>query len=1179
MVQLSLPSGNVLDFGDASDQEIERAISTLRAGQPELFEEVVEEERMPPPDLATASIEEVQAYYGGGEDEERDPGVEMTHAGEIESLGFQYDYGEADNDRGRAMRLEKRFGEGTFAQDNNGYFYLLLDKISPELKKEYNLQESGTMYVNRPGGSFLGLFDFSDVAGFAGGNSGSLLAGTGAALMATGLGLIPGSIVMGLAMGGGKAVDELIIENAQGLQDQTIDEVYGDIATEALFGAGTNVVLGAAFRLARRLIKGPGKPDGQVISQLMDQGLTQKQALHVATQVARTKVRGAIKAGAVPTMYEATGKPIAGRLQAIYEGIFPNRKAALANRDYVNGLFDKYSKSELSEGAFKDLLEQNADDVTRLIQNAMKDPDKAVEMANTTLRKTISKEIDFLIDNFQPGSVPSAQWQKAMGMTVKAWQAGSANLYKHADSLLGKTAQFDKNIIRTRMLTELGLREIVKKDGTKKLVDLSPGSSTLATLQGLQEKPIINYILNKKTNYTLNELNTLRHTLRSQGKDPELVGSVTDHQIKNLVEALDNMITQKADDIGSIVGRLNKGGSVSYKELGIPNPGSGFGSLKTKGNRGQVVAVDKSLAIANSKMKGFELLQRANKQYSDGAELYKSGAANMLFKNIDDGYFDDLIKVVSTVVENNNPLQLQKYLKLVTPKGTQIGQIEKVRPGQWRDISDAVKRVRGGQGNVSDVNKMINSLVIDERVLPRLQTWLDDMPVDQGYRKVVLDDFLKTIDAYADQAAAVASPEAFKNINRSLLSGTWLRNARDTSKSRGTFDPDVFAQKFNNLGREVQDELFGKKFANDLRNTTKDFFLVAKGKETGRLNFINQAADSINNKKMADVVRGLQNDLAVAERQSQDALFQAVRNGTIVDADSLVQAAVKNPRLVDSLRREVGEDVFNSPGGLRDMTMQRIVKQGFPEGITDDAVASGKFAQNMERTILKMNEQGGLSKILGAETVRDLRSAVKMSEKYASDLSLKGKGGLASAAFAAGIGMRIIMEPVSAMGEIASIMFVGRMMRNRTFLKWMTKPTIRARDYKAGLNAISERIMKEAAADGRAITKKQAEAQARNELGELNIAGMRLRELAWAESRMIGALQTSGAVDSESRESIGEAVSVVEQPIRQAVEGLDVSGASLGQGAAVTPALGPEVLREQARREAGLDRATILGVG
>jgi len=1172
MVEMALPNGQVLDFGDASDEQIQNILSTMQESNPELFEEP-----SVAPDIGSASYEELREHYGK-ETGERDPGVEMTHAGEIESLGFQYDYGEADNNRGRAMRLAQRFGEGTFEQDNNGYFYLLLDKISPELKEEYKLPESGTMYVNRPGGSFLGLFDFSDVVGFVGGNSGALLVGTGAAFMATGLGLIPGSIIMGLGMGAGKAVDELIIENAQGLQDQSIDEVYGDIATEALFGAGTNVVLGAAFRLARRLIKGPGKPDSQVISQLMDQGLTQKQALQVATQVARTKVRGAIKAGARPTMYEATGKPIAGRLQAIYEGIFPNRKAALANRDYVNGLFDKYSKRELSEGAFKDLLEQNADDVTRLIKNAMKDPDKAVEMANTALRKTISDEIDLLIANFQPGSVPSAQWQRAMGMTVKAWQAASANLYGHADSLLGKSAQFNKDVIKTEMLSIMGLKEIVKKDGTKKLVEFSPGSSTLASLQGLQEKPLINYILNKKTDYTLNELNTLRHTLRSQGKDPELVGSVTDHNIKQLVDSLDDMLTQKADDMGELVGRLRRGGTVTYKELGIPNPGKGFGSFRQKGNRGQFVPTDKSLPIADDKLKGFEFLKRANQHYSNGAELYKSGAANMLFKNIDDGYFDDLIKVVNTVVENNNPLQLKKYIDLVTPKGTQIGVIQKVSASQWRAISDAVKSVRGGQGNVSDVNKMLNSLVIDESVLPRLQPWLDDIPVDHGYRKVVLDDFLKMIDAYADQAAAVANPEAFKAINRNLLSGTWLRNARDTSKSQATFDPDVFAQKFNNLGREVQDELFGKKFANDLRNTTKDFFLVAKGKETGRLNFINQSAESINNKQLADVVRGLQNDLAVAERQSEDALFQAIRNGTIVDADSLVQAAVKNPRLVDSLRREVGEDVLNSPGGLRDMTMQRIVKQGFPEGITDDAVASGKFAQNMERTILKMNEQGGLSKILGAETVRDLRSAVKMSEKYASDLSLKGKGGLASAAFAAGIGMRIIMEPVSAMGEIAGIVFVGRMMRNRMFLKWMTKPTIRAKDYKAGLNAISERIMKQAAADGRTITKKQAEAQARNELGELNIAGMRLRELAWAEARMISALQTSRAIDSESRKSIGEAVSFVEQPIRQAVEGLDTSGVSLGGGAAVTPAPGPEVLREQARRGAGLDPATILGL-
>ena len=1176
MVQMALPSGQVLDFGDASDEQIQNILSTMQGSNPELFEEP-----SVAPDIGSASYEELREYYGGEAARGRDPGVEMTNAGEVESLAFQYDYGEAETDRGRAMRLERRFGEGSFAQDNNGYFYLLLDKISPELKEEYKLPESGTMYVNRPEGSFLGLFDFSDVVGFVGGNSGALLAGTGAAFMASGLGLIPGSILMGVAMGAGKAVDELIIENAQGLQDQSIDEIYGDIATEALFGAGSNVVLGAAFRLARRLIKGPGKPDSQVISQLMDQGLTEKQAIHVATQVARTKVQGAIKAGARPTMYEATGKPIAGRLQAIYEGIFPNRKAALANRTYVNNLFKKYSEGDLSEKAFKDLLEQNADDVTALIKNAMKDPDKAVEMANRALRQTISDEIDILINNFQPGSIPSAQWQKGMGMTVKAWQAASNNLYGNADDLLGKSSQFNKDVIKAKMLSIMGMKETVTKAGKEVTTEIYPGSSKLATLQGLQDKPIIKYILGKETDYTLSELNTLRHVLRSQGKDPELVGSVADHQIKELAESLDNMIAQRADDIGDMLGRVSsRGGVVTYKDLGIPNPGKGFGSFREAGNRGQFVPTDKSRPILDNHLKGFELLERANQHYSDGAQLYKSGAANMLFKNIEDGYFDDLIKVVNTVVEDNNPLQLNKYLKLVTPKGTQIGQIQKVKPEQWRAVLDTVKRVKEGQGKVSDVNKMINSLIIDEKILPRLQPWLDDIPVDTGYRKIVLDNFSDTIEAYAAQAAAVAEPQAFKNINRNMLGGTWLKNARDTSKSQGTFDPDVFAQKFNNLGKEVQDELFGKQFAGDLRNMTDDFFLVAKGKETGRWNFINQSAESINNKELSNIVKGLQDDLAVAEKQSEDALFKAIRSGKIEDADDLVEAVIKNPRLIDSLKREVGEDILDSPGGLRDMTMQRIVKQGFPEGITDDAVASGKFAQDMERTIKKMNEQGGLSKILGAETVKDLRSAIKMSEKYASDLSLKGKGGLASAAFAAGMGMRIIAEPVKAMGEIAGIMFVGRMMRNRVFLNWMTRPTIRMRDYKAGLNAMSERIMKQAADDGRAITRKQAEAQARNELGELNIAGMRLREMAWAEARIISSLQMARAVDSEARKDIREAVGFVEQPIRQAVDAA-LGGAGAG---GIIPAAGPQGSRQEAfrdaeRRRAGLDPATILGVG
>ena len=146
MVQMALPSGQVLDFGDASDEQIQNILSTMKDSNPELFEES-------PPDLSSASYEELQAYYGGQETKEsRRPKVEITHAGELESLGAQYDYAKADTDKGRADWITRRYGPGTFGQDENGRFYLKLDNIEPALKARDNLEDSGTMYINRPSG-------------------------------------------------------------------------------------------------------------------------------------------------------------------------------------------------------------------------------------------------------------------------------------------------------------------------------------------------------------------------------------------------------------------------------------------------------------------------------------------------------------------------------------------------------------------------------------------------------------------------------------------------------------------------------------------------------------------------------------------------------------------------------------------------------------------------------------------------------------------------------------------------------------------------------------------------------------------------------------------------------------------------------------------------------------------
>ena len=193
MTELQFPSGDTIDFEDANEQQIRDAVDGLRERNPELFVEK-------PIDYSTASFEEIveKAQGSGGErstDTPARPRVEITHAGELEDLGAQYDYAKADTDSGRADWITNRYGPDTFGQDENGRFYLKLDNIDPELRARDNLKDSGSMYINRPGGYFLGIMDLSDVVGFGGAYQGPLLATTAAAFATTGVGL-PAGLVM-----------------------------------------------------------------------------------------------------------------------------------------------------------------------------------------------------------------------------------------------------------------------------------------------------------------------------------------------------------------------------------------------------------------------------------------------------------------------------------------------------------------------------------------------------------------------------------------------------------------------------------------------------------------------------------------------------------------------------------------------------------------------------------------------------------------------------------------------------------------------------------------------------------------------------------------------------------------------------------------------------------------------
>ena len=1126
MAEITLPSGTVFDFGDMSQEDIAERLTTLRGSNPEFFESAPTDQ---PPDPVTATYDQLREYYQGREGDLA-PDFTPTVEGQVTSASDRYGFGQADTVAEEEKFLTDTYGPNSFGKDNRGRYYLNLDNISPEIKQEKKLPESGTMWFNKPGGGFLGLFDMPDVVEFAGKYRGELIGGTAAALATTGVGLIPASLLIGLGAGAGKGIDELQ-EYAEGRQLQEPKEIYGDVATAAAFNSLGNVVVGGALKGIGKLIRGPGNPDAQVISDLMDQGLTASQAKAAAVQMQRTATREAVKEGARPTVSEATGKAVLGRLQAIHEGIFPNRTAARSNRKYVEDLIKQYKSGELSDDAFGAALDQNARDVSSLITSAMKDPDEAVRLANQQLRDVIEQEMNLLKQVYTTGDETAAAFQNEMTRMVRLWQNNSQVLYNNADDMLG----------RTRLFKVDDLQKVVKEQL----------KAPLAKQQGLQNNPVYDYILNKTDDFTIGELQALRSTIQNS-RSGSLVGDVTDNQLKGLSDKLDDMFNGAQQTIERKILELRSGGSSSYIDLDIaPPPGR---------NAGQIMPKEEALQRASRLSEGLEKFKAANKNYQDGAEIFKTGAMNMLNQNIKEGFFADLSAVVETVVVNNRPEALRNYLKGVTPSPTVRGAMQSIPETQWSEMANAAR-----QGNITELNRLLGENFPQlkggmvgreaEKVLKdvglglRPPEFLERLPIDNPYRKRILGELAETLQLHADDAAAAAAGTAHRDVTRQALASTWIKTNVDRNVAQNDiFDPVAFRRSFESLGKEVQGVLFGQTEARRLSQVLKDFSLVAPDQIRGGLRFGSVAPESITNSNMRNIVQNLQADVATAQSQSSSALFQAVKTGRIDDAEGLIQAAVKDPKLLDDLIREVPDYALDQPFGLKDAVMSRIVRESFPKGITEEAVVSGAWKDGMAASIANLNQRGALNKILGRDVVQDL---VKITKLPVGDQALKGKGGLASSTYAAGIGLAIITNPASALPSLAGIYLSGRILRSKPFLNLVTRPNIRAGELKKGIKALSDDIIAKAKADGVNVTRKQATEEAKKQLGDLSVLRLRFKQLAGSEARLLGATAASGSVDADTRRSVGEGISQAAEAVGPATQQLQQQASNLASSGQV----------------------------
>ena len=1080
MVQLSLPNGTVIDFEGASQDQISQALSRFKEEQPELFVEQPSQKI----DLGTASLEEVQQSIGveGSSIGTENTDTEVSNEGEIQDHSFQFFYGRADNDSDREARLTSEFGPESFIKIASDDYALDLDKISSEKKQEYDLPQSGTIRVNQPGLSWY------DVSGFLGAEAVPLTAALGVGLMSSGVGIIPGMLLQAAAGAGGKAIDELVFEKMEGLQTQSDDQIYGDvITTGALYGAGELVGRGI-FAGARRLLKGPGPTPAQsrVLEIAKNENISEKEATKIAREELKQELRVAVKAGARPTIEEVSGKSIQGRLQAIYEGIFPNPEAAVKNRKFIDGVLKDLAKGDVTEAEAKAILNDNAEAVTDLVSNAMKNAnvEQASKLAEQHLTKVIDNEFKLIKDLYNPSTGLTTNWQQGLNQVARLFDQDSAVLYKKSEDLLKKLKNSDGESLAS--FSNSKLKQIMR--------DIKGDKITSSVLGDTFSKGLFKYI-NKTPTFSLTELTSLRSALRMSAKDPGLTPGILDRHIGNMVKSIDETIDDKLGYLASL----------------------------RSGKKGNFGASEKNLDD------GVRALQLAQRLHSKGINRFKQGAVDMLDKNIKQGVLFGEKAVLETIVQPGNATQLNAFLKAVTPSGRSIGGITSVSPTVFDDAASlALTKGTVSKGEPSFIEQATNLLRannVPDDVIPKVPDFVKNLKPDDPYLTDLTTQFATQMRNYSKLASNRSTPLEFRNGIRDSIAKEWFSQAERTSQTLGRFDAVSFVQKFDELGTDVQKALFGKQNAEAIRSLTRDYLIL--GRPTKEISeaisetlgstasAIRAKAEGLSgNVSIKDQLSQLKEITKIAQEQSEDALFRAVKSGKIENADDLVQAVLKSPQNYDKLVRSIGEDTLGNPNNinLKDMIMSRVLAPAFPDGVTSDAVASGAWGKPVRDTIAKLNRNGSLNKILGKDVVSDLIKASKLGERI-SDASLGGKAALAPATFAAGAMANFIRGPLQLLGKATGIYFIGRAFRSKTYLNFLLKP-----------NYGGKRLYEKGIAAGA-------------DLGKGNPALMELKDRLYQQARLIAA--TSFAPDSDTREQVSQGVEAVKsqaQPVVQQMQ-------------------------------------------
>lgn len=522
--------------------------------------------------------------------------AEIDRSG-VKDYGIRNYLAKADNDEEYRLRLgQMGFTPDMYVADPQGGYALNLDAIPANLKRQYGLEGTGLRAIEDEK-----AFTKQDITEFLSASAGPLTGSIAASLAATGVGILPAMAVAGAGGAIGYLMDEGF-EYARGVQAEPIATVGRQAALEAVaagLGEGGGRLLSAGLA---RLIKGPGGD---------------------AANAARREVRAALAEGARPTVRAANTSPILGRLQAIYEGVFPNKAAAQQNADAVLQQIQKTQQERGIAGEFDYASLRGI--INKDIERIYGTPEGLLKTAEDNLRNVVDVEINKLTNLFGApdprGARPIAE---ALDIAKRAFD-------EDVDAIYGMANQ------------KLGREPIVNVDSVKRtLAQIVRDNPAL----GIENTSFGKFVSGMPSFVDIYTANSLRTMLNQASFDPSLVGAVDKAMLTRLTGSVQDAFRETEALAAGIV--------------------TAKGPLRR--SNGQFM----SKAEFAQMREGFDLLRKAQRFYTSGIDRFKQVQSENLFRKFRENTNfnpEDIVNPNFGLLVPNNAEGIRRFLNSVVPSG------------------------------------------------------------------------------------------------------------------------------------------------------------------------------------------------------------------------------------------------------------------------------------------------------------------------------------------------------------------------------------------------------------------------------------------------------------------------------------------------------------------------------